>query len=120
VEQKPEEVESKAGQGVSEGPRYYDYGPGSDFGTLARLTRDGREAVLFFYVGRQIYSLDGVRANHFLQQTRVDLLFPLHGPLGFGASAEYFHRRSSYQDVDHTIKTYEYPQLRAYFTWGNR
>jgi len=76
--------------------------------------------VLFFYVGRQIYSLDGVRANHFLQQTRVDLLFPLHGPLGFGASAEYFHRRSSYQDVAHTIRTYEYPQLRAYFTWGNR
>ena len=115
-----EEEESSAGQGVSEGPRYYDYGPGSDFGTLARLTRDGREVALFFYVGRQIYSLDGVRANHFLQHARVDLLFPLRGPLGLGTSAEFFHRRSFYQDAERSIKTYHYPQLRAYLTWGNR
>jgi len=120
VTEKPQEEEPSAGQGVSEGPRYYDYGPGSDFGTLARLIRDDREMLLFFYVGRQIYSLDGVRANHFLQHTRVDFLLPLRGPLGIGASAEYFHRRSYYQDADHTIKTYHYPQLRAYFTWGNR
>lgn len=121
VNEEPEdETESSAGQGVSEGPRFYDYGPGSDFGTLARLTHDGREVVLFFYVGRQIYSLDGVRANHFLQQTRADLLLPLHGPLGVGASAEYFHRRSYYQDADRTIKTYHYPQVRVYLTWGNR
>ena len=120
VAKKPEEEESTAGQGVSEGPRYYDYGPGSDFGTLARLTRDGRERLLFFYVGRQIYSLDGVRSNHFLQHTRVDVLLPLRGPIGIGASAEYFHRRSYYQDAERTIKTYHYPQVRAYLTWGNR
>jgi hypothetical protein len=120
VTEKPEEEEPSAGQGVSEGPRFYDYGPGSDFGTLARITRDGREMLLFFYVGRQIYSLDGVRTNHFLQHTRVDLLLPLRGALGLGASAEYFHRRSYYQDAESTIKTYHYPQLRAYLTWGNR
>jgi len=57
-----------------------------------------------------------VRANHFLQHTRVDLLFPLR----IGASAEYFHRRSYYQDADSTIRTYHYPQVRAYLTWGNR
>ena len=118
--EKPEEEESSAGQGVSEGPRYYDYGPGSDFGTLARLTRDGRELALFFYEGRQIYSLDGVRANHFLQHARADLLFPLRGPLGLGASGEFFHRRSYYQDPARTIQTYHYPQLRGYFTWRNR
>jgi hypothetical protein len=117
---RPEEEDSTGGQGVSEGPRYYDYGPGSDFGTLARLTRDGREIALFFYVGRHIYSLDGVRANHFLQHARVDLLFPLRGSLGLGTSAEFFHRRSYYQDAEHTIKTYHYPQLRAYFTWRRR
>jgi hypothetical protein len=121
VSEKPEEEEEPtAGQGVSEGPRYYDYGPGSDFGTLVRLTRDGREFILFNYIGRQIYSLDGVRANHFLQHTRVDLLLPLRGGLGLGASGEYFHRRSYYQDANATIKTYHYPQLRAYLTWGNR
>ena len=30
------------GQGVSEGPRFYDYGPGSNFGASAVLARDGR------------------------------------------------------------------------------
>jgi hypothetical protein len=117
---KPEEKESSAGQGVSEGPRYYDYGPGSDFGALARLTRDGRDVALFFYVGRQIYSLDGVRANHFLQHARVDLHVPLRGPVGIGTSVEYFHRRSYYQDEARTTSTYHYPQLRAYFTWWHR
>jgi hypothetical protein len=117
VDQKPVEKDPSAGQGVSEGPRFYDYGPGSDFGALGRLVRDGRDVALFFYVGRQIYSLDGVRANHFLQHTRVDLLFPLRGPLGLGTSAEYFHRRSYYQDAAGTTRTYHYPQLRAYLTW---
>jgi hypothetical protein len=120
VTEKPEDTPSSAGQGVSEGPRFYDYGPGSDFGTLTRLTHDGRDILLFFYVGRQIYSLDGVRANHFLQHTRVDFVVPLHGPLGIGTSAEYFHRRSYYQDADRTIKTFHYPQLRAYLTWWRR
>jgi hypothetical protein len=121
VEEKPEEeAESDAGQGVSEGPRFYDYGPGSDFGGLARLTRDGRDIAVFLYVGRHIYSLDGVRANHFLQQARIDLLFPLRGSLGIGTSAEFFHRRSYYQDESRTIKTYHYPQLRAYLTWRRR
>jgi hypothetical protein len=43
----------------------------------------------------------------------VNLLLPLRGALGLGASAEYFHRRSYYQDAENTIKTYHYPQLRA-------
>jgi hypothetical protein len=120
VTEKPEEQEPTAGQGVSEGPRYYDYGPGSDFGALARLTRDGRDIALLYYEGRQIYSLDGVRANHFLQHARIDLLFPLHRSLGIGTSAEFFHRRSYYQDVERTINTYHYPQLRAYLTWRRR
>ena len=118
--EKPEEGEPSAGQGVSEGPRFYDYGPGSDFGALARLTRDGRDIALFFYVGRQIYSLDGVRANHFLQQARVDLLFPLRGAIGLGTSAEYFDRRSYYQDAAGTTQKFHYPQIRAYLTWRHQ
>ena len=120
VTEKPEDKPPSSGQGVSEGPRYYDYGPGSDFGGLARLVHDGHEVALFFYVGRQIYSLDGVRANHFLQHARVDLLVPLRRPLGIGVSAEYFDRRSYFQDPARTIKRYHYPQLRGYFTWQRR
>jgi hypothetical protein len=113
-----EETEPSAGQGVSEGPRFYDYGPGSNFGANVTLFRNDRPAAVFFYEGRHLYSLDGVRANHFLQRTRVDAMVPVYGALGFGVSAEYFHRRSYYQDPARTRNTYHYPQVRAYFTWS--
>ncbi len=94
--------EESPGQGVSEGPRYYDYGPGGNFGFAAEFARDGRPWVVFGYEGRHLFSLDGVRANHFLQRTRVDLLLPLRGSLGFGASGEYLKRHTYYQDADRT------------------
>jgi hypothetical protein len=121
LEERPEEEEKEegsGGQGVSEGPRFYDYGPGGNFGFTANLSRNGRNTAVFFYEGRHLYSLDGVRANHFLQRVRLDLLAPLRGPLGFGVSGEYFDRRTYYQDAARTIRKYHYPQLRAYFTWS--
>jgi hypothetical protein len=119
VEERPEEgEESDAGQGVSEGPRFYDYGPGSNFGFAANLSRRGRTLALISYEGRQLYSLDGVRANHFLQRGRLDLRFPLRGAFGIGGTAEYFDRRTYFQDAERTTKKIHYPQLRAYFTWG--
>ena len=119
VTEKPEAEEEVHGAPDS-GPRFYDYGPGSDFGGLARITHNGHDRLLLFYVGRHIYSLDGVRANHFLQHSRVDLLLPLKGALGFGTSIEYFLRRSVYQDASHSVRTYRYPQVRGYFTWWRR
>lgn len=115
-----EEKESDAGQGVSEGPRFYDYGPGSNLGATATLSRDGLPVIVFSYEGRHLYSIDGVRANHFLQRGRLDFLLPLRGPVGLGASAEYFDRRTYFQDADQTESGYHYPQLRAYFTWNPR
>jgi hypothetical protein len=113
-----EDPDDSAGQGVSEGPRFYDYGPGSNFGVYANFSRDGRTFALFTYEGRQLYSLDGVRANHLLQRGRLDLLFPLRGAFGFGVSGEYFDRRTYFQISDRTVKTYHFPQVRVYFTWG--
>ena len=43
---------------------------------------------------------------------------PLHGPLGIGVTGEYFDRRTFYQDAARTIKTFHYPQFRAYLTWS--
>jgi Domain of unknown function (DUF3943) len=114
----PPEEGSDAGQGVSEGPRFYDYGPGSTFGALAVFSRNGRAFTALLYEGRHLYSLDGVRANHFLQRGRVDLLLPLRGPLGFGMSGEYFFRQSYYQDETQSQLQYRYPQFRVYFTWS--
>ena len=106
-----------SGQGVSEGPRYYDYGPGGDFGARAILQRDGRTIALFVYETHHLYSLDGVRANHFLQQLRLDLLLPLRGPLGFGVSGEYFDRRTYYPDTASETRKFHFPQFRAFLTW---
>jgi len=112
-----EEEGGDAGQGVSEGPRYYDYGPGGNFGVTANFFHDNRPFATFYYEGRHIYSLDGVRANHFLQRGRIDLMVPLKGALGLGVTGEYFDRRTFYQDAARSRVNYHYPQLRTYFTW---
>jgi hypothetical protein len=113
-----EEGEGDAGQGVSEGPRYYDYGPGSTFGGSAIAAHNGRMFATLSYEGRHLYSLDGVRANHLLQRLRLDLLAPLRGPFGVGVAGEYFDRRTWFQDPDHTKKSYRYPQFRVFLTWS--
>jgi hypothetical protein len=105
------------GQGVSEGPRYYDYGPGSDFGARAVLARDERTIAAFVYETHHLYSLDGVRANHFLQQLRLDLLAPLRGPVGIGVSGEYFDRRTYYHGDATETKKFHFPQVRVFLTW---
>ena len=102
IEAPDEEVDPDAPQGVSEGPRNYDYGPGSNFSGAAVLTRDRDIVAAFLYEGRHLYSLDGVRANHFLQHIRADLKWPLRGPLGIGASGEYFSRHTYFQDAART------------------
>ena len=109
--------EDSAGQGVSEGPRYYDYGPGGMYGARAVLARDGEPLVAFVYDARHLYSLDGVRANHFLQQLRLDLLVPLRGPLGLGVAGEYFDRRTYYKEAENETRKFKFPQLRAFLTW---
>jgi hypothetical protein len=116
-EEEEESEEGDAGQGVSEGPRYYDYGPGGNFGVTANFFHKNHPFATFFYEGRHIYSLDGVRANHFLQRGRIDLLVPLRGALGLGVTGEYFDRRTFYQDAARSRVNYHYPQLRTYFTW---
>ena len=79
---------------------------------------NNRPFATIFYEGRHLFSLDGVRANHFLQRGRVDLLLPLRGAFGVGVTGEYFDRRTFYQDAAATRVKYHYPQVRAYFTWG--
>lgn len=113
----PEDSGSGAGQGVSEGPRYYDYGPGGSFGARAILSRAGQPLVAFVYDARHLYSLDGVRANHFLQQLRLDLTVPLRGTWGLGVAGEYFDRRTYYKEEANDTRKFHFPQVRAFLTW---
>jgi hypothetical protein len=114
TERPEEETDDGAPQGVSTGPRYYDYGPGANFGAIAQLRRGRRLVASLSYEGRHLYSLDGVRANHLLQRGRLDVVAPLGRSLGLGVSAEYFDRRTYYQDAASSWQHLRYPQLRAY------
>ena len=113
-----EEVDPDAPQGVSEGPRFYDYGPGGNFGATLGFSYKTRPFAVLVYEGRHLYSLDGVRANHLLQRGRLDLMTPIYGPLGFGVTFEYFDRRTFYQDALRTTLRYHYPEARTYFIWN--
>ena len=113
-----DETDGGAGQGVSEGPRYYDYGPGSNFGATAMLRHGAKPIVVFAYNAHHIHSLDGVRANHFLQQLRADGMIRLKGALGAGVSGEYFDRRTFFTGTVTETKNYHFPQVRIFATWS--
>jgi hypothetical protein len=117
VEEVPVPEEGDDSHSANSGPRFYDYGPGGNFGVTTQLTHDKQIIAAFFYEGRHIYSLDGVRANHFLQRARLDLMVPVRGAFGFGGSMEYFNRHTFYQDATNSEREFHYPQVRAYLTW---
>ena len=110
--------QEEAGQGVSTGPRFYDYGPGTNFGGFFTLKRGGSEFVTLSYDAHHLRVLDGVRANHFLQRARANLILPLRGQLGVGVAAEFFDRRTFYQDPGAADAHFHFPQFRAFLTWG--
>ena len=58
-----------------------------------------------------------MRANHFLQQLRLDLLVPVRGPIGLGVAGEYFDRRTYYKEAENETRKFKFPQIRAFFTW---
>jgi hypothetical protein len=42
---------------------------------------------------------------------------PIYKSIGFGVAAEYFSRRTYYQDEARTERLFRYPQFRTYLTW---
>ena len=115
----PEEVpDPDAPQGVSTGPRFYDYGPGTNFGGLLNVKRGALTFLTFGYEAHHLHVLDGVRANHLLQRARVDLLVPLRGRLGIGVTGEYFDRRTYYQQPGVERALFQFPQFRLALTWS--
>lgn len=105
------------GRGISVGPRFYDYGPGGNFGGVATLRRDGHPILTLAYDAYHLYVLDGVRANHLLQRARADLRIPLKGQLGMNVISEYFDRRTFFQDPSLIDAEFHFPQVRVGVTW---
>jgi hypothetical protein len=107
-----------AGQGVSTGPRFYDYGPGSNAGGLFTLALNKVPIVIVSYELHHLYVLDGIRANHLLQRTRIDGRLPLRGPWSIRATGEYFDRRTFYQIEGTTPAHFRFPQFRIALAWN--
>src|SRR5262245_507811 len=114
----PSEPADDAGQGVSTGPRNYDYGPGANAGGLLYFARNGREFVTLSYELHHLHVLDGIRANHLLQRGRADLHFPIKGRFGVGVTGEFFDRRTYYQLPGFDSTHFYFPQFRAFMTWS--
>ena len=112
-----EEPESP-GQGVSTGPRFYDYGPGTNASAFLQFQRDGRGFLTFSYQLHHLHVLDGVRANHLLQRARADLRVPLRGRLGAAVTGEFFDRRTFYQEPGVPVGRFHFPQFRVAVTWS--
>ena len=81
------------------------------------IVRDDLDVV---FVAGPGHVLDGVRANHFLQRTRADLLLPLRGRLGAEVIGEFFDRRTFFQQPDIERTHFHFPQFRAGLTWSTR
>jgi hypothetical protein len=114
----PDDPEEAPGQGVSTGPRFYDYGPGTNAGGYLSLLRDQRSFLTLSYELHHLRVLDGVRANHVLQRARADLTLPLRGSLGIGVSGEFFDRRTLYQAEGVSPARFYFPQIRAFLAWN--
>jgi hypothetical protein len=109
---------SDAGQGVSTGPRFYDYGPGTNFGGIVALRRDHREFFQLAYEAHQLHVLDGARANHFLQRVRADLRVPIRRQLGVLVTGEFFDRRTYFQLPNVEPAHFHFPQFRIALAWN--
>jgi hypothetical protein len=110
--------EEERGQGISEGPRTFDYGPGTTVSGTAAFRYDGREFAVLYYQANHVYVVDGVRANHFLQRVGVDLRLPIRRSLGIGVAGEYFFRKTFFKDPADSTRSLRAPQVRAFLTWS--
>jgi len=113
----PEVPGAEAKQGESTGPRYYDYGPGGTFGGGLTMQHHDQVVGSLSYQGQHIFVVDGARANHFLQTLRLSAVVPVHRKIGIGAAAEYFDRRTLFQDKSKPNQYFHYPQFRMFLTW---
>ena len=92
-----------AGPGCLGRPRFYDYGPGGNFG-VHRGVRPRRAHVCAASATRGATCIRSTASARITSwgAPRSDLLLPLRGRFGFGASAEYLIRHTYYQDADRT------------------
>lgn len=95
--------------------RNYDFGSGLSYGAGVTLMRGHQPFLRADYRSFWLHSLDGADADHWTQNVRVDVILPLKGRVGIGATGEFIRRRTYYDQLPDVLQ--RFPQVRAYLSW---
>jgi hypothetical protein len=95
--------------------REYDYGPGVGYKFGAHFWLNKYEFLSLWHEGHLVHSINGNKADHFVNLTRVKLDYPVRGFIGIGADYILYMADRYYRDYpDVHAKN---PELRLYMVW---
>jgi hypothetical protein len=95
--------------------REYDYGPGVGYKLGAEFRLGRWDFLSLWHTGHWIHSINGNKADHYVNLTRVIIEFPITSSIGGGLNYELYLADRSY---DYYPDVHDrYPELRLYFMW---
>jgi hypothetical protein len=95
--------------------REYDYGPGAGYGFSATFGFKNRNILTLTHAGFLIHSVNGNKANHYNNLSRVRFDLPLKDYFGFGVDYTYYASERIYEDYDDVSANH--PELKFYLSW---
>jgi hypothetical protein len=95
--------------------REYDYGPGVGYKVGAKFWMDRWEFLSLWHQGHWIHSINGNRADHWVNFTRARIEFPIRGFLGGGIDYVLYLAERDYKDYPDVSS--RAPEIRLYFMW---
>ena len=98
--------------------REYDYGPGAGYKFGAQFFLSKWEFLSLWHEGHWIHSINGNKADHYVNLTRVKLDYPLKWYFGLGAEYLLYIADSNYEFYPDVYS--KNPELRLYLVWNTR
>jgi hypothetical protein len=95
--------------------REYDYGPGVGYKVGADFWLDRWEFLSLWHQGHWVRSVNGNRAQHYVNFTRAKIEFPIRGFIGAGVDYVLYIGDRNYRDFSDVYA--RNPELRLYFMW---
>jgi len=98
--------------------REYDYGPGLGYKFGAQFWLNGWEFLSLWHEGYWIHSVNGNKADHYVNFSRVKLDYPLKWYFGLGAEYILYLADRNYEDYPDVYA--RNPELRLYLVWNSK
>jgi hypothetical protein len=96
--------------------REYDYGPGAGYKFGAQFFLGDWEFLSLRHDGYWIHSINGNKADHYVNLTRIRLDYPLKGYFGIGGEYILYLADRNYQDYPDVYA--RNPELKVYLIWN--